>query len=773
MAACSQSYELEGKITDKNAVAIPGATIHLLNTNLFAVTKNDGGFLIENIRPGHYLIEVNEIGYAKATKEIAITNANQFLELRLENNYLQLDDVIISAQKKEERLQTAPLSITSLNERQVKEYRLWTGKDITAIVPNLYAANPGDGRNVISIRGITSTSYDPAVTTYIDGVNQFSLDTYIPQLFDLESIEVLRGPQGTLYGRNAMGGVINITTKKPTNQTNAFAEVSMGNYGTQRFVGGIKTPVIKNKLFFGAAGIYEKLDGYYTNDFNQSNFDRQHSAGGNYYLKYLAGNKLSVSLNAKHIANRNYGSFPLVFNSSQAFSNPFHLNQNAITKLVDNVFNSSLVLNYAGPVLNVVSQTGYQSNYRYYHTPIDGDFAPIDGITIINNYGKEWNNVKVYTQEFRLSSPASSLSKLKWTAGSYLFYQHIPNKQAIHFGKDAAMVGSPNSDFAIINTTTGKNSGFAVYGKATYNITDNLTFSGGLRFDNQTNKLRVLGEYKPDGSSAPVFETQPDTASAVTHHALSPMVSIAYNANPSSNFYLTYSNGFRPGGLTQLSADPSQPPLFRYNPEYSNNIEFGIKNTLFENHLRANFAIFYTHISNAQVPTLILPDAITVTKNAGKLNSKGAEAEIAATFFKGLETTWNIGYTNAKYKNLKISQNGAAVNLAGKRQLFTPDFTSMLAIQYSVMVNKKQSIKTVLRGEWIYLGDQYFDLSNSIHQSPYSLFNVRAGITCKNFELMIWGRNLANKKYISYAYDFGAVHLGNPKTYGITAGIKI
>ncbi|MCG7859656.1 TonB-dependent receptor plug domain-containing protein, partial [Flavihumibacter sediminis] len=105
----------------------------------------------------------------------------------------------------------------------------------------------GDERNVVGIRGITTTSYDPAVAVYVDGVNQFSLDTYIPQLNDVERIEVLRGPQGTLYGRNAMGGVINIITKKPSNKTRAFVELTNGNYDQFRYTAGVQTPVVKDR----------------------------------------------------------------------------------------------------------------------------------------------------------------------------------------------------------------------------------------------------------------------------------------------------------------------------------------------------------------------------------------------------------------------------------------------------------------------------------------------------------------------------------------------
>ena len=132
-----------------------------------------------------------------------------------------------------------------------------------------------------------TTSYDPAVATYIDGVNQFTLDTYIATLFDVERIEVLRGPQGTLYGRNAMGGVINIITKQPANNTNGFAEINIGNYNQQRYTLGLRTPLIKNKLFFGVAGVYNRRNGFYTNEFYNNSYDKRNTFTGNYYLKYL------------------------------------------------------------------------------------------------------------------------------------------------------------------------------------------------------------------------------------------------------------------------------------------------------------------------------------------------------------------------------------------------------------------------------------------------------------------------------------------------------
>jgi len=758
-----------GKIINSRSEPIAGASIVLLNTQTGTLSDSMGNFRIGHLASGKYIVHFTAIGFVSQDKEIMLGGtAPSGLQVVLYDNATHLDAVMVTAEKREELLQQVPASISSLSAKQVSEYRLWNSKDLTAIVPNLYSANPGDQRNVTSIRGITSTSYDPAVATYVDGVNQFTLDSYIAQLFDVERIEVLRGPQGTLYGRNAMGGVINIITKPPVNHPDGYAEISIGNYGTQRFSAGFRAPLVKDKLFFGVAAMYEHLDGFYENDYNHSKFDRQHGFSGNYYLKWLASGQWNILVNVKQQINRNDGVFPLAPSVTDAFANPYVVNQNAVTRMVDNTLNASLSANYSGPSFNFSSQTAFQSNLRYYRDPIDADFSPIDGVTIINNYGKPWNKVKVWTQEFKFTSPANTISPLNWTAGAYFFYQDNPNKQATHFGKDGLLVGAPDSNFSIINTTKTKWLGMAFYAQATYSFFKKLDLTAGFRFDYEEDRQEVLGQYQKDPDPNPVFDTQPDTSGKTRFNAISPKLGLAYRLTGTNNVYMTYSRGFRAGGLTPLSSDPSQPPLYAYKPEYSNNIEIGSKNSFLNNRLRVNLALFYSQITDAQVPTLVLPDAITVIKNAGRLNSKGLELELAAIPVKGLEANYSFGYTHATYDALSLSQNGGTTDLAGKRQIFTPDFTSMLALQYGYTFAGKAVLRLVIRGEWIELGKQYFDLANSIEQSPYSLFNARIGISGKYFGIYVWGRNLSDKTYISYAYDFGAVHLGNPRTFGVT-----
>jgi iron complex outermembrane receptor protein len=430
----AQQPAFKGKILGKNNEPIVNASIHVLNTNVGATSDSEGVFIL-NLRPGQYEMLFTALGYAQQRKTVDVQETqSQDFTITLTESVIQLDDVVVTAEKEETDLQKVPYSISALTSRKIADFRMWNTRDITAIVPNVYSSSPGDNRNVTSIRGITSSSYDPAVATYIDGVNQFSLDTYIAQLSDIERIEVLRGPQGTLYGRNAMGGVVNIITRQPSNQKEIFAEISAGNYGQERYALGFKMPLVKDKIFFGASGIYDRTDGFYTNTYNDSDFDQKKSFTGNYFLTYRINPSWSLTMNAKHAANRNYGAFPLVMGVEEAFENPFVLEQNAITKLIDNVFNSSLKISHAGSAVNFTSLTTYQSNYRYYDNPIDGDFSSRDIVSIKNNYGKDWNNVKVFTQEFKVSSPTASASPLKWTAGAYLFHQDNPVKQATAFG---------------------------------------------------------------------------------------------------------------------------------------------------------------------------------------------------------------------------------------------------------------------------------------------------------------------------------------------------
>ncbi len=772
ISTSQESSTLQGKVLSSSLEPVVNVEVRLLNTSFQTRTAENGNFSFPEVPYGSYVLSIQKRGFSETTRTITVDSAVVKLEVMLPSEGERLKEVVVTAQKREEVIQEIPLSITSLSSENVEQSQIQNVNDLTAISPNLYASDPGDRRTVTSIRGIVTTSYDPAIATYIDGVNQYNLDTYITQLFDIERIEVLRGPQGTLYGRNAMGGVINIITKKPENETTVFGEASVGNYNQQRYMAGIRAP-LGEKFYFGAAGLYEERDGFYTNEFTGSSYDDQYNFSGNYYLQYLFSSTWNATVNFKHFTAENKGAFPLNMGIETALEDPYTLNQNEISTMKDNTFNTSLVIDHKGRDLNFSSQTAYQQNYRYYETPIDADFSPLDALSIINDYGTDWNTVKVATQEFRFSSPSGPGQDLEWTAGTHMFYQESPVKQATHFGEDAALLGSEQTNYSLINTTESTGKGIAFFGQLKYQVTDGVGVIAGLRYDHEYKKQSVLGEYQLDSDTEPQFEYQPDSLATASFNAFSPKLGLTYDLSEENLIFLTYSRGFRAGGLTPLSADPSQPPLSEFQPEFSNNYEIGTKNSFSENKLLVNATLFYTEVTDVQVPTLVMPDGVIVTRNTGSLTSKGLEVELRALLTGGLEFSYDLGFTDARYEALLIAQDGNEVNLEENKQIYTPEITSMLALQYNSDFGLGDNWNFRARAEWKYLGEQYFDLANSLRQEPYNLYNGNLSFSYKDVDLMIWGRNIFDTQYISYGYNFGAVHLGNPATYGVTLSFEL
>ena len=773
------SQGITGKITSKNGENLRGTNIKILNSNLGTVTDADGKYEFKKLPSGNVILEISAIGYSTKTQKITSKSTeNQTLNISLTESNEQLDEVVVSSEKVDQQAQKIPSAVSVISAKQVADYRLWNIKDLTSIVPNMYTASPGDDKNNTSIRGITSASYDQPVATYVDGVNQFRLDAYIPQLIDIERIEVLRGPQGTLYGRNSMGGVINIITKQPTNKTAGFGELNFGSFGTQRYTAGVRTPLIKDQLYVGASVMYDARDGFYTNVFNNSKFDVHNSFTGNYFVKYVASPKFSATFNLKHYNRQNSGTFTLApYDIAKVDSLKFKVNYNAVAKVHDNTLNASATLNYFGDKVNITSITAYQSNVTYYHSPIDADVQlpfELQGLDVNSIEVKNDNNqnkVSFWTQELRLNSSTNTDSRLAWTVGAFGFTQYNPTSQSLLIGKDGENFGQP-ANAKITNNTLSDNYGYSLYGQATYAITTKLGLTAGLRYDYENQKLMVGSLFSIGGQT---FPTLGDTSSTTNFSAISPKVSLNYQLTDNQLIYASYTRGYRAGGLSQIDFDPSGAPLVAFKPEFSSNLELGWKGTYFDNRLRANITLFSTQVTDAQTPNLVPELGFRiVTSNAGNFSSTGIETEISANIAKGLQVDWNFGTTTATYSKLSLPQTDYStgdpkttqVDFSGNRQILTPSFTSMFAVQYGVALTKR--IQYIARGEWRILGKQYFDLANKYSQDGYDIFNVRTGFSTKNYDLMFWGRNLSNTTYISYAYNFGSATLGNPRTVGVS-----
>jgi iron complex outermembrane receptor protein len=758
---------LQGRILDTEGKAIPGASVRVLNSPQGAVCDGQGRFNIQNLTPGPKKLAISAAGFATALQEInVVAGLNPDVEVRLNNSAQALDEVVVSSDRKEDDILRVPVSVTSLDGRAIAAFRLWDLGDLSALSPSLYTSDPGDGRQAISLRGITTTSYDPAVLTVIDGVSQFNMDTYIPQLLDVEKIEILRGPQGTLYGRNAMGGVIKVTTRRPGAGDRTRWEISSGNFGQQRLSIGTRSTLKKDKLYLGVALMNERRRGYFQNEATGSDYDGQRRFTGNYHLRFIPNSTWEWGFNFKHSFARNNGAFPLAPDRDAAFKDPYTLSQNATAEMQDKSLNASMSVQRHGRKARLEMLTSFQRNHRIYDKPLDGDFSTYDIVTIGNNYGNAYNRVSVLTQELRLSSVERSGDRMQWTAGLFGFVQDNPVKQATRFGADAGFIGVPDKNFALIARNLGKGEGLAGFGQATWTIKPKLLLTGGLRYDREWKRISVEGTYEKMGG--PSFITRPDTSGKGTYAAFSPKAGLQYLITDHASAHITYSRGFRAGGLSTLGSDPSQPPLIGYDPESSDHWELGWKGAFAQNRIRTFVAVFQSNIGNAQVPTLILPDAITVTRNAGSIRSRGIEVETEWRPARGLSFSWKYAGTASTYTRLRLARNGQTENLDGNRQILTPSHTSLLTGDYTIPLGRKKRYSFDLRAEWRHTGSVYFDLANQIHQSPYGVTNIRIGLRSKKYALHGWVRNLTGEKFVDYAYDFGAVHLGDPRTYGFT-----
>jgi iron complex outermembrane receptor protein len=759
---------LKGRCTDRAGSPAKGATVRLLNTTHTTVTDGTGGFLLSSVAPGRYLLSVTSTLYEDHLTEVRISpsSVTELEEITLREASQSLSEVVVTAEKREETSFRTPVAVTSLGRRQVEAFRLWDLAQLTSIVPNLYTSEPGDGRNVTGIRGIATTSYDPAVATYVDGVNQFSLDTHIPQLTDVERVEVLRGPQGTLFGRNAMGGVIQVTTRKPTNRTTAFVESNIGNYGLHRHTAGFRTPIVRDRLHLSSSFMLNRRNGYHVNEFDGSDFDRLRQIYGNHNLVWNATSDVSVTLNVKHLAGSNEGAFPLAPDIQTALEKPYLLNQNAASTMHDRTFNASLSATWDHRAFRLTSSTAIQSNHRYYAPPIDGDFSPLDIVTIDNDFGRDLNLNRVWTQEWRIQNPSGKDVPWTWTAGAFLFQQHNPTRQATRFGAQAGLIGVTGAPFSITNDNLAEGSGMALFGQVTRQIGERWRITAGLRQDWETRNLTVRSEFEAPG--VPPTVTRPDTSGRQSYSSPSPKLGIQYLIDERQSVHLTYARGFRTGGLTPVGSDPSAPPLSPFGPEHSDNLEAGWKLQSKDNRLRLGLYGFLGRVKDVQTPTLILPDALTVTRNTGDLRIKGMEVEMEAIPLTGLEVSLTGGVTDARYDRLLLSVDGEEKDLKGNRQIFTPGHTLLAAVQYSLPIGKTSQTRLQTRFEWGGTGRTHFDLSNRITQEAYTLINARMGIQGAHIGLHVWLRNATERLYIDYAYPFGAAHLGPPRTWGLT-----
>jgi iron complex outermembrane receptor protein len=641
-----------------------------------------------------------------------------------------IENITVTANKTEENAQKIPMSITALDEFDIQDRSITQTSDLFDRVPNMYLTRTGPlgaTDNIASVRGITSFMTGGSVYGFfVDDVFYPSADI---NLMDVARIEVLRGPQGTLYGKNTEAGVINVITKKPENAWAGNISLSYGNYNTvdTTLAGG--GALVKDKLFVRMAGKFNASDGYFTNTVdNDDNVNEGKTYDGRISLFYQPSDRLTADLKVNlQKYNTNYAEFT---SYDKVMDGNFDISVNDPGDVDKDFKNASLKIAYDMDDIRLTSITGLVSSDRKNRN--DVDFTPRDDYRLNTKTDRQ-----SYTQEFRLNS--TNRSQLKWTVGTYLF--NTTDDSGIIY--DVPAYGVSSEQYGDMDSK-----GAAVYGQADYTMGD-LIITAGLRYEYERKNYDYLWKngdqigYTPcAGSSEKNFE------------ALLPKFALTYELTENFRPYASVAKGFKSGGFN-LSSDPGA----SYDSEYTWNYELGFKSELAHNRIQLNAALFYISWEDLQVEQPSYPDY--VIDNAAEATSKGVEVELRVRPVPGIDLYGSLGYVDATFDEY----TSGAADYSGKNIPNSPSHT------YSIGSTCRFLDHWMVNAELNGAGTIYYTADNNKSQGSYQVVNVKAGYETDRFDLYLWARNLFDEAYATRAFQMGSdwwARNGDPLTLGLT-----
>jgi iron complex outermembrane receptor protein len=689
-----------------------------------------------------------------------------------------LPAITVVGQKLPADSQTAPLSSTSVERATLDDAGIRYVNDAAGYVPNIFITE-FSARKLSNprFRGIGAGPNNPGVTTYIDGVPQLNANTSSMELIDVDQIDFIRGAQGGLFGRNTIGGLINITSTRPSlEKWTGGATGTYGNYSL--YDGRITTsaPLISGQLGLGVGFGYSQREGYTKNDVTGNDLDSRAAYFGKGQLLWVPAENWEARLIVGGESARD-GDYAL--NDLAALrARPFHSSRNYEGYTHRDIFSPTLLISHNGPVIDFSATTGFVWWKAEDTTDLDYSAAPL--ITRLNH-----EKALQFTEEIRLGSAKdapinlSDSFKLKWQTGLSFFTQNYQQDAINNYGFGVlyqpgsffpgfpASYSPPNSQHSPQSKLDDK--GVGGYGQATVTAWEKLDISAGIRADyedREANLRTFFDNADPNlgPGSAPVDVSR-------SFRGAPPQFALAYHFTPAQTVYGTAGRGYKAGGFNAASPAGSE----SYGVEQSWNYEAGWKGLWLENRLTTKVAAFYIDWSDIQLnlPNPATPGQFYVGNGGGAI-SRGVEFEMAAHVAEGLDFFGGVGYTDAHFTSGSTS-NGAGVG--GNQLTYTPDYSGHAGAQYSFAVCKEATFYA--RAEVIVYGSYEYDEANKAGQDAYSLANFRAGLRGKHWFVEGWARNAFDTRYVPIAFAYPGLaasgyvgEMGAPVTFGVTAGIK-
>jgi iron complex outermembrane receptor protein len=696
-----------------------------------------------------------------------------------------LNDIVVTAQKRSENLQDVPISITALTGDVLGNRQITELQSLSQSVPNVhFGQNLGQAR--IAIRGLGLTSENQGnearVAFHTDGIYISRPGAVLGSFFDVERVEILRGPQGTLYGRNAVAGSVNLITRGPTKNFEGFAEATVGNYSLITIEAGLGGP-LSDAVSFRVAGYASDRAGYGINEITGEDVDDLHSRAVRGKLRFEPSSSFDVTLSADyalqddHSSAFHYGGqvVPGTIASGVTYGGNFPANPRNITSdspvgFRSEVYGVSATANLAlGNEVELTSVSAYRNSNVQLLLDIDETQIKLLPYSTMEDSFQ-------LSEELRL---AGQFARGKWIVGGYLFKEDISTLALAPLDRILLI---PNLPSLFVNGFAAKGSlktvSYAVFGQLDYNLVDGVTLTVGGRYNRDRRTVDELQQfdlsrpYNPQDSYIPVMAQSDE----VSYGSFTPKFGLQYRPNDDFQIFASYSKGFKSGNynLGAVSAP--------FRPEKLSAYEIGFKSDFANRAVRLNVSAFYYDFKDLQVARITTQNVIL--ENAASAEVYGVEAELTAAPTKNLKFDFNAAYTHSEYRGYSTEDsarpNLGLLDLTGNPLQQAPKYSGTAGIEYSVPT---ASGKITFRGEAYYTSRVYFSQYKleSSKVDGYGLLNAFINFSAGSSGLYgsVFIRNIADITRVSHGYPGSPltnsplqVTYIPPRTFGLRVGYR-
>jgi iron complex outermembrane recepter protein len=724
-----------------------------------------------------------------------------------------LEEVVVTARKREEPLLDVPITVDAFTQQTIQAAGIEAPRDFVALVPNMTLVEVQNvGNSFITIRGISQArNSEPSVAVLVDGVLEPNPYEFDQELNDVTSIEVLKGPQGALYGRNAIGGAIIINTAEPGDHFEGAAKVGIDNGVSEKAQVAVGGPLDSaGTLRYRAALSYYNTDGYLENTYLNRKADPLKDYSGRLRFLWKASDQLTADLRfyGDHIDTTAY--YYIIPRSDEA--NPFSSfttppNANDVTSPIQtnnlgtdtrDITDIALKLDYALAPGTFTSITNWDHT-KEIDTGDAYDFRPVSSSIFYNcpsclgipppyplpSQGgpfdlsqSQFIDVTTWSQELRFTS--NKVGGFAWIAGAYFIHtdRFISTDNLVDRGQGVprvyrAPIIDPTNPFATNTNVTfladsQSNNAWAAFVNGTYDFSKQLELDVALRYDEdqRQNTTDTPNEFLPPATKPAAYT---GLVRKETFSAPQPKATLRYRPSENVTFYGGWSRGFRSGGFNQtgvgaVAAAAGQKGVHDiFKAEIADTWEIGMKSEFLERRLAVNAALFDTTSTNGY---FFYYSATTSTQNLGNLDAryKGGELEVTAVATSWLDLYASFGYTDGKITNMEDP------SVIGNRPpLLTKD---TINAGFQVHQPLGGGVNGVLRLDYQMIGTTWWDPYNVTSRDPVDLLDLRAGLETDHWSVTAWSKNLTNKIYNAEFSPGGFLWRAPPRRYGLDFTIK-